>query len=44
MVVERRSVIPASTVVLTKLLKPLQALADWRDGLFKSRKKIGRET
>jgi hypothetical protein len=29
--------IPVSTVVLTRLLKPLRALAVWRDGLLKSR-------
>ena len=39
-VVERRSMIPVSTVVLTRLLKPLRALAVWRDGLFKSRKRL----
>ena len=32
--------IPVSTVVLTKLLKPLSALAVWRDGLFRSRKRL----
>ena len=32
--------IPVSTVVLTRLLKPLRALAVWRDGLLKSRKRL----
>ncbi len=32
--------IPVSTIVLTKLLKPLSALAVWRDGLFRSRKRL----
>ncbi len=32
--------IPESTVALTKLLKPLRDLAVWRDGLFKSPKRL----
>ncbi len=32
--------IPVSTVALTVLLKPLRAIFAWRDGLFKSPKRL----
>ncbi|QNJ28183.1 hypothetical protein SynA1524_00474 [Synechococcus sp. A15-24] len=32
--------IPVSAVALTVLLKPLRAIAAWRDGFFKSPKRL----
>ena len=42
--VERRSMIPVSTVVLTAILKTLRVLsAVWRDGLFKLRHRLEKD-
>ena len=36
--------IPVSAVALTVLLKPLRAIAAWRDGFFKSPKRLEKIT